>query len=82
MKEDEMDRTFIMHGRNEKFTPHFSQIIWNSVSLGEPRYRQGDNTKKDLKDIWCESVEWIHQTKDRDKWQNAVNTMIMNLWVP
>jgi hypothetical protein len=35
----------------------------------------------DLKEIWCEVMDWMHLSQDRDKWQAVVNT-VMNLRVP
>jgi len=32
----------------------------------------------DLREIGCESVDWMHLTQDRDQWWAVVN-MVMNL---
>jgi hypothetical protein len=37
--------------------------------------------KMDLKEIEWGCMDWIHLAKDRDQWQNLVNT-VMNLQVP
>jgi hypothetical protein len=31
--------------------------------------------------IGCDSMDWIHEAQDRDKWQ-AITNMIMNIQVP
>jgi hypothetical protein len=48
-------------------------------SVGEPRLRWEDNIK--IKEIGCDSVDWIHLPQDRDRWMAVVNT-VMNLLVP
>jgi hypothetical protein len=35
----------------------------------------------DLREIGFEDVDWIHLTRDRDRWRAVVNT-VMNLRVP
>jgi hypothetical protein len=37
--------------------------------------------KDDLKNIWCENVDWTELTQNRGQWWALVN-MVMNLWVP
>jgi len=32
----------------------------------------------DLKEIWCEDVDWINLAQDREHWRALVNT-VMNL---
>jgi hypothetical protein len=49
--------------------------------LGQPKHRQKDNIKLDVKDIGRECVNWIHLAQDREKWQVIVN-MVINLWAP
>jgi hypothetical protein len=49
--------------------------------LGRPRRRREDNIRRDLVEISCEGVDWIHLAQDRDQWRAAVNT-VMNLRVP
>jgi hypothetical protein len=49
--------------------------------FGRPRRRREDNTKIDLKEIGCESVDWTHLAQGRDQLQVLVNT-VMDLWVP
>jgi len=36
--------------------------------LGRPRRRWEDNTKMDLQEGRCGSVNWIELTQDRDSW--------------
>jgi hypothetical protein len=40
----------------------------------------GDNIKMGLGEIRSEGVHWIHLAKDRDQWQDLVNT-VMNIRV-
>jgi hypothetical protein len=58
------------------------RIRWTGYvkHMGGPRFRQ-NNTKMDLKEIWCEDLYWIHLAQDRIQWWVLVNT-IMNHWVP
>jgi hypothetical protein len=49
--------------------------------LGRPRHRWEDNIKMDLQEVGCESMDWIDQAEDRDKWWALVDT-VMNLRVP
>jgi hypothetical protein len=48
--------------------------------LGRPNHRWEDNIEKDLKELGWEGVDWIDLTKDRDRWQAAMN-VVMNLQV-
>jgi hypothetical protein len=36
--------------------------------LGRPRCRWEDNIRKDLREIACEVVDWMHLAQDRDQW--------------
>jgi hypothetical protein len=49
--------------------------------LGSQRRRWVDNIKMDLKEIECDSVDWMHIAQCRDRWRALVNT-ILNLRVP
>ena len=49
--------------------------------LGRPRRRWEDNIKMDLKEMRCESMDWIELAEDRDGWRALVNA-VMNLRVP
>jgi hypothetical protein len=49
--------------------------------LGRPRCRWEDNTKMDLQEMGCGSVDWIGLTPDRNRGRALVNA-IMNLRVP
>jgi len=40
-----------------------------------------DNIIKDLSEIGCEVVDWIHVVQDTDRWFGLVN-MAMNFRVP
>jgi hypothetical protein len=48
---------------------------------GRPRRRWENNTKKALKEIILEGVEWMHLAQDRGQWQALADTII-NLRVP
>jgi hypothetical protein len=50
-------------------------------TLGRPRHRWEDNTKRDLTEIGINGPNWIQLAQDRVQWQAFVN-MVMNLWVP
>ena len=45
-------------------------------SLGRPR-RRWEHHNKDLSEVRCEGVGWIHVTQDMDKWR-AVVLSVMN----
>jgi hypothetical protein len=48
--------------------------------LRRPKSRREDNIRIDLREIWWESMEWIHLAQNRDQRHALVNT-VMNLWV-
>jgi hypothetical protein len=50
-------------------------------ALGRPRRRWEDKIKMDLREIGFGDADWIHLTKDRDRWRALVN-MVMNLRIP
>jgi hypothetical protein len=37
--------------------------------------------KRNLKDIGCGDINWIHLAQDRDQWRALVKT-VLNIWVP
>jgi hypothetical protein len=45
-----------------------------------PRRRWEDNIRMDLRQIWWESVDWIHLSQDRD-YGRAVVDMVMTFGV-
>jgi hypothetical protein len=49
------------------------RILWND--LGNEKW------VRDLREMGCEGVDWIHVVQDRDQWRAVVNT-VMNLRVP
>ena len=49
--------------------------------LGRPRRRWGDNIKMDLREVGCDSKDWIALAEDRDQWRGYVRA-VMNLRVP
>ena len=49
--------------------------------LGRPRRRWEDNIRMDLREVGCDSDEWIDLAEDRDQWRAYVRT-VMNLRVP
>jgi hypothetical protein len=46
--------------------------------LGRPRCRWEDNTRMDLQEVGCGSMDWIGLAQDRDRWRAIVNA-VMNL---
>jgi len=49
--------------------------------LGRPNHRWEDNIKMDLREVGCESMDWVELAQDTDRWRALVNA-IMNLRVP
>jgi hypothetical protein len=49
--------------------------------LGRPRHRWEDNTKMDLQEVGCGSMDWIELAQGRDRWQALVSA-VMNFRVP
>ena len=49
--------------------------------LGRPRRRWEDNIKMDLREVGCDSGEWIAFVEDRNQWRAYVRA-VMNLRVP
>ena len=50
-------------------------------SLGRPRSRWEENIEMDLREVCCDSGEWIVLAEDRDQWRAYVRA-VMNLRVP
>ena len=49
--------------------------------LGRPRRRWEDNIRMDLREVGCDTGEWMDLSEDRDEWQAYVSA-VMNLRVP
>ena len=49
--------------------------------LGRPRRRWEDTIKMDLREVGCDSGEWIDLAEDRDQWRACVRA-VMNIRVP
>ena len=49
--------------------------------LGRPRRRWEDNIKMDLREVGCDTGDWIILAEDRDQWQAYIRA-VMNLQVP
>jgi hypothetical protein len=49
--------------------------------LGRPRRRWEDNIRMDLREVGCDSVDWMELAQDRDRWHALLSAM-MNLLVP
>jgi hypothetical protein len=49
--------------------------------LGSPRFREEDNIKMGLQEVWCEGMDWIGLAHDRDRWRALVSA-VLNLRVP
>jgi hypothetical protein len=37
-----------------------------------------DNIRTDLREMWCEGVDWVHLAQDGDQWQ-ALVIMVMDI---
>lgn len=48
----------------------------NKESPGRPKSSQEYNNRMELKEIACESVDWIEPAQDSDKWR-AVSNAVM-----
>ena len=44
--------------------------------LGRPRNRWEDNTKMDLQEVGCGSMDWFELAQDRDRWRALVSAVI------
>jgi len=44
--------------------------------LGRSRRRWEDSIKMDLQEVGCESMEWIEQAQNRDRWRVLVNAVM------
>jgi hypothetical protein len=49
--------------------------------IGRSRRRWGDNIRMDRGEVGWGDVDWIGQTKDRNRWRAVVNS-VLNLRVP
>ena len=49
--------------------------------LGRPRRRWEDDIRMDLREVDCDSGEWIDFAEDSEKWRSYVRAVI-NLRVP
>ena len=49
--------------------------------LGRPRRRWENNIKMGLREVGCDSADWITLAEDRDQWRAYVRA-VMNLRVP
>jgi hypothetical protein len=47
-------------------------------SLRKLMRRWEDDIKNNLKEIWCESVDWIHAAQDQYQWRAVVNTVMIS----
>jgi hypothetical protein len=44
--------------------------------FGRPRRTLEDNIKMDIKEIWCDGVDWIHLAQDTLQWRALVNPVM------
>jgi hypothetical protein len=44
--------------------------------LGRPSFRWEDNTKRDLKEVKCGSVDWIELAQDWNSWRALANAVM------
>jgi len=49
--------------------------------FGRPKRRWEDNIRVGYREIWWESVDWMHLAQDGDCWQALVSTVV-NLGAP
>ena len=57
------------------------RVLVGRRPLGSLRRRWVDNIKIDLREVGCDSGEWISLAEDRDQWRAYVRA-VMNLRVP
>jgi len=70
-------------GRKEKRRGVYRVLVGKlegKRSLGRPSRGWEDNSKMDLQEVGCGSVDWIELAQDRDRWRVLVNAL-MNLRV-
>ena len=68
----------------EQFTNAYRVLVGKPESkrpLGRPRRRWEENIKMDLREVDCDSRDWIALAGDRDQWRVYVRA-VMNLRVP
>ena len=51
------------------------------IPLGRPRHRWENNIEMNLQEIFCDGVDWIDVTENRNKWR-AIWSMVRKYWVP
>jgi hypothetical protein len=68
--EEKRDAQGVLVGKPERKRP-----------LGRPVSRREDNSKKDLREIGWDSMDWIHLAQEKYQWRVPMNT-VMNIRVP
>jgi hypothetical protein len=60
-----VDGTYNMHGEDEKC---IKSLVGRDKTTLRSRCRWEDNNKIHLKELGCESMDWIHLTESRIHW--------------
>ena len=73
-----MGRTCSTYGAIQKCIQSLVGKPEGKRPLGRPRRRWEDNIEMDLRDVGCDSGDWIDLLQDRDQWWAYVR-VVMNL---
>jgi hypothetical protein len=76
-----MSRACSTNGENRNAYRILAGMPKGKRPLGRPRRAWANNIKMYLREIGCDSIEWIDLAQDRDQWRALVNA-VMNLRVP
>ena len=63
-----MDRSCKAYGGVERRRHGFGGEISGKGPLGRSSHRWKDNIKMDLREVACESMDWIELSQDKHRW--------------